>query len=121
MEVERLASKESLSIQGNTCFLVPFVNQSSWPKEVKTKPKGINPDVAQTTDESNSGIFLVVRSKYWSVFIENVHAQEFMLIKIACSSRSNKKLPMSKIFHLNMAGYWLKFSTSNNRTSLVGH
>jgi hypothetical protein len=30
-------------------------------------------------------------------------------------------LPTIKIFHLIMAGYWLKFSTSNNRISVRPH
>ena len=35
--------------------------------------------------------------------------------------KAKQKLPVLRIFHLNTAGYWLKFSTSNNRVSVVPH
>ena len=34
---------------------------------------------------------------------------------------SLQKLTLPAIFHANKSGYWLKFSTSNNFTSLNGH
>ena len=38
-----------------------------------------------------------------------------------CSSMSLQKLPKTTVFQVEMAGYWVQFSTSNNSTSLFDH
>ena len=40
---------------------------------------------------------------------------------LSCSNRSLQKLPKTTVFQVEMAGYWVQFSTSNNSTSLFDH
>ncbi|GBN55465.1 hypothetical protein AVEN_272687-1 [Araneus ventricosus] len=43
------------------------------------------------------------------------------ILSILNSRRSSQKLPQPTVFHVDWAGYWEKFSTSNSHASVEPH